>query len=79
MMAKTKYVYIVSNDYDYEGVYVVSVETSAKKAIVVAEENQAADYTTVMRYTIGSGSTESKIIAQWKCQHGSRKFKRLAL
>ena len=44
-----RYVYFVTHDYDYEGNYVVSVETSAKKAITIAEKNQGGDYTTVLQ------------------------------
>ena len=61
-----RYVYFITHDYDYEGHNIVSVESSAVKAVKLAEKNKGGDYTTVMRYTIGSGSIGSKMIAQWK-------------
>ena len=70
----------MTHDYDYEGHNVISVETSAKKAIVIAEQNQRGDYVTVTQYVIGGGSVDSKIIAQWKQCYGSRKkYKRLTI
>lgn len=71
------YVYFVTHDYDYEGHYVVSVETSAKKAITIAEQDQGGDYTTILQYVIGGGSADSKMIAQWKRVGGRKKYKRM--
>ncbi len=72
-----RYVYFVTHDYDYDGYDVISVETSAKKAITIAEKNQGGDYTTVLQYVVGSGSVDSKMIAQWKRIIGGKKFKRM--
>lgn len=76
-----KYVYLVTHDYDYEGHSVVSVETSAKKAISIAEDDLRGDYTTVTQYVIGQGEYESKMIAQWKHERSgkNRKYKRLTV
>jgi len=75
-----KYVYLVTHDYDYEGHSVVSVETSAKKAIGIAEGSLGGDYTTVYQYQIGHGEYESKMIAQWKHVRATRnKYKRMTV
>ena len=71
-----RYVYLVTHDYDYEGHSVVSVETSAKKAIQIAENHLGGDWTTVSQYLIGHGEYESKMVAKWKHQR-SNKFKRI--
>ncbi len=74
-----KYVYLVTHNYDYEGYSVVSIETSAKKAIEVAEKGQGGNFTAVLQYQIGRGEAESKMIAEWKCtSYGGRpKYKRM--
>lgn len=73
-----KYVYLVTHDYVYEGHSVVSIETSAKKAIEVAEKDQGGDFIAVMQYQIGHGEAESKMIAEWKRTSGARpKYKRV--
>ena len=75
-----KYVYLVTNNYDYEGYSVVTVETSAKKAINVAEKNLGGDFTNVMQYQIGQGDQESKMIAEWQqitSYNSKRNFKRV--
>lgn len=74
-----KYVYLVTHDYDYEGHSVVTIETSAKKAIAAAEKELNGDYTTVTKYVIGGGEYESTMIAQWKhdWSSGNRKYKRM--
>ena len=68
-----RYVYLVTHDYTYEGHSVVSIETSAKKAIKVAEKEQGGDFTIVMQYQIGQGDEESKVIAEWKRVSGTMK------
>ncbi len=74
-----RYVYLITHDYDYEGQSVVSVETSAKKAISIAANDTGGDWTTVTQYQIGGGEYESKMIAQWKRDFGKRKYKRLTV
>lgn len=71
---------MVTHDFDYEGHTVVSVESSAKKAIEIAEKELYGDYTTVTQYVIGGGEYESKMIAQWKQDRSygkHRKYKRM--
>lgn len=75
-----KYAYIVTHDYDYEGYSIVTVETSAKKAIAVAENDLSGDYTTVTRYVIGSLDwNNSTMIAQWKRATGHVKYKKMTV
>ncbi len=73
------YVYLITHDYDYEGHSVMSIETSAKKAINIAEKNLGGDFTTVLQYQIGSGESKSKMIAEWKrTSYGAKsKYKRV--